>query len=209
MIFMIFYCRKPGPQERGGFLPTNRDTRANSSRAPAGNAAATINQSEPPQTVDGTDNAGARPNAPPTTAGKPVIRAQPKPTVGMALSGAENPGAESGSSATAAGNSQIRNQSDSIEMVAIRDISTVSAHASPQRIPLTDPSTPAVTSPEPSSSTVAVTAAPLSTALNSAIPAFVQPSSLRLDIQSGTTFSAEEIAIIKDLRRRKMLESIV
>ncbi|KIK75767.1 hypothetical protein PAXRUDRAFT_18708 [Paxillus rubicundulus Ve08.2h10] len=203
MMFMIFYCRRPDPQERGGFLPTNRDTRVNSSRAPGGNPTATSNCSEPQNLVDSTGNAGARPDAPPTPAGNPVIRAQPKPTVGMSLCSAENPGAEPHSSAAAAGNSQMCDQSGSIEMVTIRAVST---RVPPQRIPSTDPS---VTLPERSSSTAVTTTAPLSMAFNSASPAFAQPSLPHLDIRSGNTFSTEEIAIIKDLRRRKMLETII
>ncbi|KIJ04653.1 hypothetical protein PAXINDRAFT_104077 [Paxillus involutus ATCC 200175] len=183
IIFMIFFCRKPGPQDGGGFAPINRDTRSNSSRT----RSATNKQAEPPKTVDDTNNAGARPDAPPTPASKPVIRTQPKPTVSMALSGADNPSAKPNSSATPAisGSSQITNRSqisnvpESIEMVAIRETSTVPAHASPQPMLLTGPLSPPVTSFEPSSPTATATSAPL------------------------TVSSPEEMAILQEYRRLK------
>ncbi|KIK80867.1 hypothetical protein PAXRUDRAFT_833275 [Paxillus rubicundulus Ve08.2h10] len=77
IIFMIFF-QKPGSRDSGGFVPINRDTRANSSRT----RCATNDQAERPETVDSTNNAGARPDAPPAPTSKSAISTQPKPTVG-------------------------------------------------------------------------------------------------------------------------------
>ncbi|KIJ07322.1 hypothetical protein PAXINDRAFT_103008 [Paxillus involutus ATCC 200175] len=96
----------------------------------------------------------------------------------MRLSG-ESPDAEPRSSETSAGNSQIRNQPESIEMIAIPETSTVSAHASPQLTPSTDRSSSAIPSCEPSSSTPNVISAPL------------------------IVSSPEERAFIQEYRRRK------
>ncbi|KIJ12331.1 hypothetical protein PAXINDRAFT_14809 [Paxillus involutus ATCC 200175] len=88
---------------------------------------------------------------------------------------------------------------------------TVAAHAPPQSIPSTDLLSPAITPHEPSSSTVAaVTSAPLSIPSNSATCVPVLHSSPRNpDVTRVITPSLEEIEIINDLRRRKMLDNIV
>ncbi|KIJ05895.1 hypothetical protein PAXINDRAFT_103593 [Paxillus involutus ATCC 200175] len=93
MIFMLFFCRQPGPRERGGFAPINRNTRPNSSRTRAGNAAAANNQSGRPETGRGAKNAGAGPVSSPPIASNPVIDSQPGRTATMHLSG-EGPGSE-------------------------------------------------------------------------------------------------------------------
>ncbi|KIJ11896.1 hypothetical protein PAXINDRAFT_15228, partial [Paxillus involutus ATCC 200175] len=138
LLFMLFYCRKPGPQDSGGFAPVNRDTRANSSRTRAGNAAR--NQTARPETAGGVENAAVGPDSLPTPAGNSVIRTQPERTAPIGLSGTENLGAGRDASPTSPGNSEIRNKPESIEMVVIRpspisETSTVSGYASPQYTP--------------------------------------------------------------------------
>ncbi|KAF8839754.1 hypothetical protein BDN67DRAFT_969616, partial [Paxillus ammoniavirescens] len=83
----------------------------------------------------------------------------PKPTVGMTLSSADNPSTEPDSSATPAitGSSQMPNVPESIEIVAIRETSTVPAHASSQPTLPTAPPSPPLTSLEPSSPTATAT----------------------------------------------------
>ncbi|KIJ08256.1 hypothetical protein PAXINDRAFT_18597, partial [Paxillus involutus ATCC 200175] len=161
-IFMIFFCRKPGPHDGGGFAPINRGTTANPSRTQAGNAT-TNNQTAHSKTVDGAGNADTGRNPSPTLSHNSLIRIQPRPTVAMSLSVAEHTGAEPNPPATrAASHSQVHNQSECIEMVAVPVASTVSAHASSQPTPSTYPLSPAFTSCDPSSSAVPMSAAPLS-----------------------------------------------
>ncbi|KAF8834631.1 WD40 repeat-like protein [Paxillus ammoniavirescens] len=108
MIFMLFFCRQPGPRERGGFAPINRDTRPNSSRTRAGNAAATKNRSGRPETGHGAKIAGARPVSSLPIANNPVTVSQPERTTTIYLSG-EGLGSEPRSSATPAPKYQIHN----------------------------------------------------------------------------------------------------
>ncbi|KAF8836817.1 WD40 repeat-like protein [Paxillus ammoniavirescens] len=208
MIFMLFFCRQPGPQERGGFAPIHRHTRANSSRTQAGNAAATKNQSGHPKTGRGAKIAGAGPVSSPPIANNPVIDSQPERTAAMRLSG-EGPGSDPRSSATPRGNSQIRNQPESIETVAISGPSTVPAHASPQPTPSSEPLSLAVISCEPSSSAAVVVSAPLFMLSKSARPASARTASHNVDVSSAITLSPIEIAMIEEYRRRQATSSFV
>ncbi|KAF8834612.1 hypothetical protein BDN67DRAFT_536608 [Paxillus ammoniavirescens] len=74
----------------------------------------------------------------------------------------ESPSAETYPSETPVDDSRVHNQRESIEMVAIRETSTLSAHASPQPTPSTGPSSSTtVTSYQLSTSTANPATAPL------------------------------------------------
>ncbi|KAF8834632.1 hypothetical protein BDN67DRAFT_1016307 [Paxillus ammoniavirescens] len=209
MIFMLFFCRQPGLRERGGFAPINRETRPNSSRSRAGNAAATKNQSGRPETGHGAKIAGAGPVSSPPIANNPVIVSQPGRTATIHLSG-EGPGSEPRSSATPAPKYQIHNQIESIEMVVISETSTVPEHhdASPQPTPLAESLSPAVIPCEYSSSATTVIPAPLFVSSNSAGPSAQSPSH-DVDVSSAITLSPIEIAMIQEYRRRQATSTFV
>ncbi|KIJ07541.1 hypothetical protein PAXINDRAFT_19276 [Paxillus involutus ATCC 200175] len=110
--------------------------------------AATKCQSGRPETGRGLTNAGA---GPPVT-GNLAICTQPERTSAARLSG-KRPGAGPCPSATPAPKSQIRNQTKSIEMATISEISSMPAHqdASRQPMPSKESLSLAVTPREPSS----------------------------------------------------------
>ncbi|KIK95918.1 hypothetical protein PAXRUDRAFT_347188 [Paxillus rubicundulus Ve08.2h10] len=188
MIFMLFFCRQPGPRECGGFAPINRDTRANSSRSQAGNTAATNNPLRRPDTGGGAQNAGAGQDSSLPISGNLVIGTQPERTPAARLSGG-GPGFEPSSPATLPGNTQTRNQSKTTATVAILGTPTVPTLAS--------------------STTAFVVPTPLSMPSNSARPAYVQSSSHGVDVPSAITLSSIEIAMIEEYRRRRAASAFV
>ncbi|KAF8842652.1 WD40 repeat-like protein [Paxillus ammoniavirescens] len=205
-IFMVFYCRKPGPAERRGFAPINRGTNANSSHAATGNAA-TSNQPERPETVHGTGNVGAGPHSSTTQAGNSMIRTQPERTAAMSLSGAENRVAGPDSSSTLPETIKMVARSRSSITSAIPHNSTGPAYASlrPQPTPSTDPLSPAVTPCEASSSLAPVTPAPLSVSSNVVPPASAQSSSpvADLPVSVAVPVSLAELAMLQEFRRHQ------
>ncbi|KAF8835470.1 WD40 repeat-like protein [Paxillus ammoniavirescens] len=205
-IFMVFYCRKPGPAERRGFAPINRGTNANSSQAATGNAAKT-KQPEHPETVHGTGNVGTGPHSSPTQAGNSVIRTQPERIAAMSLSGAENRISGPDSSLTLPETIEMVARSRSSITSATQHNSTVPTHASlgPQPTPSTDPLSPAVTPYEASSSTSPVTPAPLSVSSNVVPPTSAQSSSPAADlpVSVAVPVSPEELAMLQEFRRHK------
>ncbi|KAF8834614.1 hypothetical protein BDN67DRAFT_536659 [Paxillus ammoniavirescens] len=150
---------------------------------------------------------GDRPENASTLAGNVVIRTQPQRTAAMRLSG-ESPSAEPCPSETPVGDSQVHNQPESIEMVAVRETSTVSAHASPQPTLSSGPLS-LIAFREPSSSTAVVTSAPLSVSSNSAPRTSGRTSSHNIKVPSMETLSPEEMAMILELRRHKAAFSLV
>ncbi|KAF8834409.1 WD40 repeat-like protein [Paxillus ammoniavirescens] len=194
-LYTLIHCRKPeDPDEE---VPAATGT--NSSQTAADNAA-TSNQSGCPETDDGAENT-------PTVGGGLGIRTQPQRTPAMRLSG-ESPGAEPYPSEIPVGDSQVYNQPESVGMVAIRETSTVSAHASPHRTPSTDPLS-LITFHEPLSSTAIVTSAPLSVSSNSAPRTSGRTSSHNIEVPSVESLSPAEMAIIQELRRHKEAFSLV
>ncbi|KIJ13124.1 hypothetical protein PAXINDRAFT_14024 [Paxillus involutus ATCC 200175] len=197
MIFVLFFCRQPGPQERGGFAPINRHTRPNSSQTRAGNVAATKSRSGHPETGCGVTNEGAGPSSSPPVTGNLPIHTQPERTSA----------AEPRPSATPAPKSQIRNQTKSIKMATTSEISPMPAHqdASRQPTPSKESLSLAVTPREPSSTsfTAIVLSTPLSISSGSPCPASARSSSHDVDIPSMITLSPIQIAIIKEYRRRQ------
>ncbi|KAF8834635.1 WD40 repeat-like protein [Paxillus ammoniavirescens] len=185
-LYTLIHCRKPeDPDEE---VPDATGT--NESQTAADNAAAS-NQSGHPET-------GGRPENAPPLAGDIVIRTQPQRTAAMRLS-SESLGAEPHSSESPGHNSHIRSQPESIEMIAIRETSTVSPRALPQYTPSADPLS-LVAFREPSSSTAVVTSAPLSVSVHFTSG---RPSPHNVNAPSVETLSWEEMAVIQELRRRK------
>ncbi|KAF8838099.1 WD40 repeat-like protein [Paxillus ammoniavirescens] len=197
-IFMVFYCRKPGPEERRGFHPINQGTNAKSPHAATGNAA-TTNQPERPETVHGTGNVGAGPNASPTQAGDSVIRTQPERTAAMSLSGTDNQGVGPGSPLS---------PPETIEMVT-RGWSSITStiphnSAVPAHVSIGSQPTPSK-SPAPSKASSSYTAmipAPLSVSSNIVSPSSAQSSSHNADV--AVTVSPEELAMLQEFRRHKV-----
>ncbi|KAF8834553.1 hypothetical protein BDN67DRAFT_1016374 [Paxillus ammoniavirescens] len=186
-LYTLIHCRKPEDPDEEVPAATGTDT----SQTAADNAAAS-NQSGHPETGDGHDNA-------PTLAGNLVIRTQPQRTAAMRLSG-ESPSTEPSPSEIPVGDSH--NQPESIEMVAIPETSTVSAHASLHRTPSTDPLSSAVTYHEPSSTSVAVTSAPLSASSNTSHSPSARSTSHDADDLVTVTVSRAEWTNLQDVRRR-------
>ncbi|KAF8833679.1 hypothetical protein BDN67DRAFT_1017284 [Paxillus ammoniavirescens] len=119
----------------------------------------------------------------------------------MRLSG-ESPSTEPYPSETPACNSQVYNQPESIEIVGIRETSTVSAHASLHRTPSTHPLSSAVTSHEPTSTSVVVTSAPLSASSNTSHSPSARSPSHDADDLVTVTVSRAEWTNLQDVRRR-------
>ncbi|KIJ12431.1 hypothetical protein PAXINDRAFT_101239 [Paxillus involutus ATCC 200175] len=209
LIFMVFYCRKPGPEERRGFAPINRDTRANSSQAVASNAA-TANQSERPKTVHDAGNVGAAVGLDSSTnpAGSSVIRAQPERTASISLSGAESRSALRDPSQTPA---VIHNQRESIEMVPMLQNPTLPANAPLQPTSSTDPLSPAIVSPKSLPSSATMMSELLSVLSNDTCPISTQPPPNNANDPDpiAVTVSLEELAILQELRRRKATSALV
>ncbi|KAF8833240.1 hypothetical protein BDN67DRAFT_1017783 [Paxillus ammoniavirescens] len=149
ILYTLIHCRKPEDPDEEVLAATGTNT----SQTAADNAAAS-NQSGYPETGDGPENG-------PTLAGNLVICTQPQRTAAMRLSG-ESPTAEPKRSEIPVGDFQVHNQSESIEMVTIRETLTVSAHASLHPTPSTGPSSSTtVTSYQLSMSTANVATPPL------------------------------------------------
>ncbi|KAF8834275.1 WD40 repeat-like protein [Paxillus ammoniavirescens] len=191
-LYTLIHCRKPEDPDEEVPAATGTDT----SQTAADNAAAST-QSGHPETGDGPDNA-------PTLAGNLVIRSQPQRTASMRLSG-ETPGGEPHSSESPRLSSHIRNQPESIELIAIRETSTVSPRALPQYTPSADPLS-LVAFREPSSSTAVVTSAPLSVSVPLTSG---RPSPHNVNVTSVETLSSEEMAVVQELRRRKATSACV